>query len=203
MHAGLNPTASPNDQAADAEKRVRAQIARVDRFLDRLVDAKLALPFFTLNEMLQVAAGEIRAVNAIVAAAKEEGRAPDLKGFDLDLVREGAQVVGIGDWDVLAEQGPLWYRGYATAAEESLKEPLDALLARHRATRIVVAHSPLQVRRITTRLGGAILLIDTGMLASTYKGRASALEIIGDQLTAIYDDERVPLAPGSAARPQP
>jgi hypothetical protein len=203
MHAGLNPTASPNEQAADAEKRVRAQIARVDRFLDRLVDAKLALPFFTLNEMLQVAAGEIRAVNAIVAAAKEEGRSPDLRGFDLDLVREGAQVVGIGDWDVLAEQGPLWYRGYATAPEESLKEPLGAMLARHRATRIVVAHSPLQVRRITARLGGAILLIDTGMLASTYKGRASALEIIGDQLTAIYDDERVRLVPGSAARPQP
>jgi hypothetical protein len=153
--------------------------------------------------MLQVAAGEIRAVNAVVAAAKESGTAPDLAGFDLDLVREGAEMVRIGDWDVLAEQGPLWYRGYATASEEVLAAPLKSLLSRHQAARIVVAHSPLQVRRILSRLDGAIVLIDTGMLASTYKGRPSALEIVGNELFAIYEDGRVPLVPGSAARPQP
>jgi hypothetical protein len=201
MHAGLNPTASLDDKAADADKRVRAQIERVDRFLQRLVNAKLALPFFTLNEMLQVAAGEVRAVNAVVAAAKESGAAPDLGGFDLDLVREGAEMVQMGDWDILAGEGPLWYRGYALALEESLKEPVSALLARHQATRIVVAHSPLQVRRITTRMGGAVVLIDTGMLASTYQGRPSALEILGNEVFAIYEDGRVPLVPGTAPQP--
>jgi len=201
MHAGLNPTTPGDDRASDAESRVRAQIARMDRFLDRLVDAKLALPFFTLNEMLQVAAGEIRAVNAIVAEAKQKGTAPDLRGFDIGLVREGAEVVTIGEWDVLAEQGPLWYRGYALATDDTLAGPLEALLTRHNATRIVVAHSPLQARRIVTRLSGAIVLIDTGMLASTYKGRASALEIVGTQLTAIYEDGRRPLSQAPAAQP--
>lgn len=201
MHAGLNPTASATDLAADAERRVREQIARVDLFLDRLVDAKLALPFFSLNEMLQVAAGEIRAVNAVVAAAKEQGTAPDLGAFDIDLVREGAELVQMGNWDVLAEQGPLWYRGYATAPDEALKGPLDAMLSRHRAARIVVGHSPVQARRIVTRLDGTVLLIDTGMLASTYKGRASALEIAGNQLTAVYEDGRMPLVPGNTPQP--
>ena len=37
---------------------------------------------------------------------------------------------------------------------------------------------------ITVRFGGRAVLIDTGMLASVYKGRASALEIDGDKLTA-------------------
>jgi hypothetical protein len=197
MHAGLNPTASTTDLATDAEKRVREQIGRVDRFLDRLVDAKLALPFFSLNELLQVAAGEIRAVSAVLAAAKEAGTAPELRDFDLDLVREAAELVQMGNWDVLAEQGPLWYRGYATAPDEALKAPLDAMLARHKAGRIVVAHSPLQVRRIITRVGGTVVLIDTGMLASTYKGRPSALEIAGNDLFAIYEDGRVPLVPGN------
>jgi hypothetical protein len=41
------------------------------------------------------------------------------------------------------------------------------------------------------------VLIDTGTLASSYQGRASALEIVGDQLTAIYSDGRMPLTPGS------
>lgn len=201
MHAGLDPTAPGNDRASDADARVRAQIARMDRFLERLVEAKLALPFFTLNEVLQVAAGEIRAANGLIVDAKEKGTAPDLRGFDLALVREGAEIVTIGEWDVLAEQGPLWYRGYALATEDALAAPLKALLSRHDATRVVVGHSPLQARRITTRLNGTIVLIDTGMLASTYKGRASALEIVGTRLTAIYEDGRQPLAQATAAQP--
>ena len=59
--------------------------------------------------------------------------------------------------------------------------------------RIVVGHSPLKERRIVTRLGGAIVLIDTGMLASAYQGRPSALEIANGRMTAIYSDARVPL----------
>ena len=53
----------------------------------------------------------------------------------------------------------------------------------------------LQVREIVVRFGGRAVLIDTGML-NYYQGRASALEINGDQLTAIYEDGRVPLAEG-------
>ena len=37
------------------------------------------------------------------------------------------------------------------------------------------------------------MLIDTGMLTSVYKGRASALEIVGNQLTAYYTDGKVEL----------
>lgn len=192
MHAGINPLGEDLDLDG-VEKRVQSQIERVDRYLRRLVDARLALPFFTLNEMLQVAASEIRAVNALLESAKERGEQPDLRGVDVGLVREGADMLAIGEWDVLAPQGPLWYRGYATAPDDELEAPVAALLARYRLQRVVVAHSPLQARRILPRLGGSVVLIDTGMLASVYKGRASALEIVGAQLTAIYDDGRVPV----------
>ena len=191
MHAGPNPeTDIPIPQI---EKRVEAEIARVDRFYERLVDQRLALPFFTMNEMLQVAAGEIGAVNATAAAAKEKGEAPDFRGFDLETLREAAEVVTIGEWNLLAGNGPLWYRGYAAAPEASLRAPVAAFLTRNDLRRIVVAHSPQRDRRISSRLGGSVVLIDTGMLASTYQGRASALEIVGDTLTAIYSDGRVPL----------
>ena len=36
------------------------------------------------------------------------------------------------------------------------------------------------------------------MLATVYKGRPAALEIAGDQFTAIYETERVPIASGLA-----
>ena len=197
MHAGIDPLAA-DTAVEDVEKRVQMQIERVDRYLRRLVSAKMALPFFTLQEMLHVAVSEIRAVNAVVDAAKEAGTAPDLRNFDIDLVREGGEILAIGDWDLLADTGPLWYRGYATASDDTLRAPVAAMLARSGVQRLVVAHSPLQARRIQARLDGSVLLIDTGMLASTYQGRASALEIVGDRLTAIYDDGRVPIAPATS-----
>jgi hypothetical protein len=191
MHAGPDPAVDvPIPQV---EKRVATELERVDRFYQQLVDERLALPFFTMNEMLQVAAAEIRAVNAVGAAAKEKGEAPNFTGFDLDLLREAAEVVTIGNWNLLSENGPLWYRGYAAAPEASLREPVAAFLTRNKLQRIAVAHTPQQTRRITTRLDGSVILIDTGMLTSAYKGRASALEIVGDQLTAIYSDGKLPL----------
>jgi hypothetical protein len=57
----------------------------------------------------------------------------------------------------------------------------------------VTAHTPQSSRSIGVRYGGRAFLIDTGMLASVYKGRAAALEIVGDKLTALYADEKVPL----------
>jgi hypothetical protein len=57
----------------------------------------------------------------------------------------------------------------------------------------VTGHTPQQSRSITVRYGGRAILIDTGMLTSYYKGRASALEIDGNKLTAFYEDGKVPL----------
>ena len=191
MHAGPDPAADAS--IPQIESRVAKELERVDRFYQQLVDERLALPFFTMNEMLQVAAAEIRAVNAIAAAAKEKGEAPNFAGFDLDVLREASEVVTLGDWNLLSENGPLWYRGYAAAPEASLREPVAAFLTRNKLQRIVVAHTPQQTRRVTTRLAGSVVLIDTGMLASAYQGRASALEIAGDQLSIIYADGKVPL----------
>jgi hypothetical protein len=161
MHAGPDPAGAALDVDA-IDTQVRQELTRVDRFLERTVQAKLALPFFTLTDLLEVAAGEIRGVNAVIAAAKETGEAPDL-------------------------------RGYAASPEAALREPIAAFFAKSNLTRIVVAHTPSSERRILARLGGTVVLIDSGMLTSAYKGRASALEIAGNQLTAVYADGRVPL----------
>ncbi len=60
------------------------------------------------------------------------------------------------------------------------------LLERYEAARFVVGHTVPTTKRITSRLDGKVFLIYTGMLASHYRGRASALEIHGEQLTSIY-----------------
>ena len=73
--------------------------------------------------------------------------------------------------------------------------PFAALFERYDAQRFVTGHTPQVNRHIGVRYGGRVVLIDTGMLNSVYKGQASVLEIDGQTLTAIYEDGRVLVSP--------
>jgi hypothetical protein len=93
------------------------------------------------------------------------------------------------------EMGPLWYRGLATSPDPAALPDVVAALEALKARAIVVGHSPVDGSRITSRFGGRVVLLDTGMLGGrSYPGGVpSALEIQGETVTAIYADTREPL----------
>lgn len=75
-----------------------------------------------------------------------------------------------------AEHGPLWERSYALERDEDIicrqiKKATQRLYAR----RMIMGHT-VQFEGITSRCGGKILLIDTG-ISSAYGGPLTALEI--------------------------
>jgi hypothetical protein len=112
---------------------------------------------------------------------------------------EAQEILKIDTWVSVSPDGALWYRGLATEPDDPNGGPFAAVLAKYGAKRFVTAHTPQQHNySINVRFGGRAILIDTGMLANYYKGRPAALEIVGDQLTAIYETERVPLTPQPA-----
>jgi hypothetical protein len=90
------------------------------------------------------------------------------------------------------EDGPLWFRGLALENETGYAASLDATLGKLGARAIVIGHTVAPDGRVTPRFGGRVLQIDTGMLGGSFfpGGRASALEIDGERLTAIYEDGR-------------
>jgi hypothetical protein len=103
------------------------------------------------------------------------------------------------------ETGPLWYRGLANQPEEALAPTLDVILERMKARAIVIGHTTVLPGKITPRLGGKIIQIDTGMVNGEFYpgGVAAALELQGDKATAIYLDRREPLVvPGLSAATQ-
>ena len=197
LHAGIPPETAPA-KLDELNDRVRAEVRRLDKFVERLVEEKLALPFFTLQEILQVASSQITAANTLIAAAKAEGKEPDRSKLNVPLLIEAQEILKLDSWTVVAGEGALWFRGLATMPDDPAGGPFLPLLQRYGAVRFVTGHTPTQTRRITVRYGGRAILIDTGMLSS-YKGRASALQIEGDALTAIYEDARVPLAVSNQA----
>jgi hypothetical protein len=113
----------------------------------------------------------------------------------------------IGTWFLLNPNSPLWTRVFATWKSDEGRPRVEELAARYKASRFVVGHTPLKDGRIAARFGGRVLLIDTGMLSTYYTGgRAAALEIAGNKISAIYGDGRMVLAdaaPGTTAAPTP
>ena len=192
MHAGIPPDNAPAT-LEEMNTQVRDEIKRLDRFVDRLIELKLATRDFTLQEVLQVASAEIGLANARIAAAKQEGKEPDRDKLNVPLLLEAQEVMKIDALASINPEGPLWYRGLSTVPDDPTGAPFAALLTKYGAKRFVTGHTPQQGRAITVRFGGRAVLIDTGMLTSVYKGRASALEIAGDKLTAYYEDGKVTL----------
>jgi hypothetical protein len=188
MHAGAPPATTDSLDALN--RRARAEIDRMDRFVAQLTAAGLAAPWFRLEDILAVAAAEVRWVNTLIETAKTKGEAPDLADVNVPLVKEAAAILGIGAWSLLDGDGPLWYRGYALSEDADLDAPFTALLARWDADRLVVGHTVNRDFRVRTRLGGRLFLIDTGMLAPVYKGTGSALDFDSAGVTVFYGDGR-------------
>jgi hypothetical protein len=159
------------------------------------VDRTLALPSFSLQEVVDVTVNELKTAIEKQSADKAGRQAPSPTIDDQRWLAEAAAVADITKWAILAPEGPMWFRGYATWPETS--GPLiTTLLQRFRADRIVVAHTPQPRGAIVSRFNNRLFLIDTGMLASVYKGRPSALEIEGARVKAIYpQDEAVLVEP--------
>jgi hypothetical protein len=196
MHAGVPPDAGP-EKLEDLNQKVKAEVVRLDRFRQRMLEKKLITPSFTLQEMLQAAVAEIETANALIKASNEGGPALDPDKIDMPFLREAVEVLKVDEWAVLAGQGPLWYRGYAQLPDDPTGGPFAALLTKYDARRFVVAHTPQQTGRIAARFGGRVYVIDTGMLKEVYGGRPAAIEVKGSEVTAIYEDGRVPLGGAS------
>jgi hypothetical protein len=187
MHAGLSPTRPVPKSVADVNERARADITRFDNYRRRVVDKKLGLPSFTLQQMLEVGANELRAAVQALEKAKAEKAQPE-GNFDVAFLREAEAVLEIGKWSLLDPEGPLWFRGYAQWEEANTAPQVNAALDQLKLARIVVGHTVTSDRKILTRYGGRVVLIDTGMLRRVYEGTPSALEINGTVLKAIYPD---------------
>lgn len=88
------------------------------------------------------------------------------------------------------EEGPLWYRGLASEPE-SFAPRLDEILKAQHAAAIVIGHTVRTDGRIAVRFGGKVFVIDTGMQPAYVKtGAASALELRGGTVTAIYSNHK-------------
>ncbi len=202
LHAGLAPSLAATSVEA-LNETAREEIERFDRHRGHLVDAGVILPFSTLQEMFAAVAVELQVwTERLLPRPFAPLRRPrSLTRRERAHVEVLMDLQTINNWSVTALEGPLWFRGFAEWTDMDADAVIGDVLERFGVARAVVGHSVTTSRRITGRFGERVFLIDTGMLESAYRGRASALELLDGRVTAIYPDERVVLdAPAAAQR---
>lgn len=184
MHAGI-ARATTESPIEEVNRAVERELRGWDETVAAMQRAGLITPYFTLQEIVAAAFAELQRL------ADAQRTNQELDPYVTRYYVEGLQRLGtIDTWALLAPDGPLWYRGYATGGLE-VQTQVESLLQRLGTTRFVVGHTVQQGGRVTSRFGGRVLLIDTGMVFSG--GRASALELQDGKLTGIYDDGRKPI----------
>ena len=192
MHAGIR-TDLPGG-LADVNRIVAEDIAAWDATKGAMVRAQLIPAFATMKETIAAATAEIERIDVATKA-----RTPLGKHVSHSFVADLRRTAAVEQSSLLIENGPMWFRGFAKWPET--EEPqFTALLARLGLTRFVAGHTPMPTRRIMNRWGYRIFQIDTGMLGGQAfeGGRASALELVGDRVTAIYTDRRDVVIAGRA-----
>src|SRR5262249_4377715 len=98
------------------------------------------------------------------------------------------QVAGFDTAPLFSPLGPAWYRGYALCRAVTELDVVDAALKRLGVARIAVGHTASPTLKPTLRLGGRVLLMDTGMLKSVYGGPGHAVVFEGGKISAIDED---------------
>ena len=189
LHGGLDPD-SPLGSVSELNEQAREEIARFDRYRRHLIERGVILPFSTYSEMLIAIALELEAwsIRLRLSPGPPDPRAEPLTFTPRE--REHLEILiafqSLGSWLIVDPAGPLWFRGFARWSNAQGESLLTSVLEHYGATRVVVGHTVTGSRRIAPRFGDRVFLIDTGMLLSAYQGRASALELNGGEVTAIY-----------------
>ena len=189
LHGGINPDLT-SLELGQINERIGSEIHQYDEARKYLADENVLLPFFTLQEAIAVAQAEL------IAGRKQRTSSSETRLTRIE------QFLALGSWLCVREDGPLWYRAYDQWSEEESASKVEKILAAYHATNIVTGHTVQKAAHIRSRVGGKIMLIDTGMLSSYYHGgKASALEIDDDgKFTARYLDQQVVLLEGKSAQ---
>lgn len=182
LHGGISPSVAAMKLNA-INSAIRDEIHAFDSSKQSMLEKRLILPFFNLQEMVAVAQAEI-----IAEKKSRVSSSPELESSILQFLK-------FQDWLSVRVDGPLWFRGYDQWSDEEGSSQVDKILGSLKANHLVTGHTVQRGGRIRSRFGGKLFLIDAGMLSSYYPGgRASALEILNNaKFTAKYLDQEVVL----------
>jgi len=188
LHGGIHPNLG-NLGISELNERIKQEVANFDYTIEYLERQGLIEYFFTFDEM-RIAVGTRlnRLIGGDGGDTAGEGVSDvhtrrlllsDQEKFEVELLES---YLNMGNWLSIHPDGPLWFRGYGKWTETEGNLQVSDLLQKYGADYFVVGHTITSDRDILQRFKGRVFLVDTV--------QPSALEIRGDQFTAIYREGR-------------
>ena len=179
LHGGIHPSLVKLE-ISELNDRIRKEVNNFDLMTDYLVREDLIEVFFTFDEMRVAAGSRLSLLDSVGGGLSSPGTAwGERESVEADLLRS---FLDMGGWLSVHPDGPLWFRGFGQWTEDEGTKQIAALLHRYEAAHFVVGHTITAEREVIQRFGGRVFLIDTVF--------PSALEIQGNQFTAIYPEGR-------------
>jgi hypothetical protein len=170
VHGGLSPMVEELGLEG-VNGTLKQELVEYLRLMAMLIDAGELLPIDSFNSHEQILARFM----------------PGLE-TSKEMVTAVANLIKLGESDLHAPNGPLWYRGNVACSRLIEEDRLLASLRAIAAERVVIGHTPTPGRRVLQRMNGRILEVDTGMLNNYYNGRGNALILEGDSVGTISED---------------
>ena len=195
LHGGLSPEL-PNMEVRSLDSinvKAAEELEQFDRDRELLEKESVIPRYATLSEVHCAVAHELK----VLGEGALDGRAT-LRRERLDEVQN--RLPSGENWLLLDPRGPVWFRGYAKWSDEEAEAGLAAVFGTFGGARVVVGHTP-QPGAIVARFDERVFLIDTAMAYPKSGGRAVALEIRGDVISAIDESGRVALSGPEPATP--
>ena len=180
MHAGPSPVLR-GMSLQELNLRYRTALTDYLGLAQRLEQAGLLQPGDEFRARPKLAQERLA---TLTAAATANGGTTD--GALTDAVRRFQQAAAS---DLLAADGPNWYRGAALCGEVTESDVLLPLLQQFGVARLVVGHTPTRDLRAASRFDGRVVKLDAGMNRAAYKGRAAALFVQPNGLSVRYAGE--------------
>lgn len=169
VHGGLSPVVA--DIGLEGVNRtLYADLVEYVKLNEELVEAGVLLPTdnqFEVESLLKKFTTDLDPADPLVATA--------------------ARLLELGQSDLHAVGGPLWYRGNVHCSRLIEEDRMVAVLDGMGAERLVIGHTPTPLRRILKRFDGRLIEVDTGMLASYYEGKGHALIMAGDSVSVVNE----------------
>jgi len=121
------------------------------------------------------------------------GVKPEVARLGLETINNGVRnEMFSGDRRLTAGEGPLWFRGFVQAPEETACPLLEESLRLLEAKRMVVGHTTQRQGRILSRCDGKLNVIDIG-ISDHYGGNVGFWESVNGDARAVYLNQRTDL----------
>lgn len=191
VHAGFSPEMR-GLEVAEVNRRAADEIATFDASRARMAADGLCLPFSSARELVDVIAKEIAYLNGLDGARQRRAKSR------LEAANELHPLTGMGGWSVLAETGPLFFKGATAWDDTDRGAEMAAILDGAGATRMVVGHASGPDKHIHARFGGRVVIASTELSDDPWgTNKPAALEIVDGQTFVVTPSSRAPLSEGS------